>query len=82
MKPKSLDELFFKSISEANGMQLDILWALLKYRNIGIYRKVACMCEVLGIEFEDIVEYLPNENGRVLDKATRKLIHENLVELS
>ena len=63
-------------------MQLDILWALLKYRNIGIYRKVACMCEVLGIEFEDIVEYLPNENGRVLDKATRKLIHENLVQLS
>ena len=82
MKPKSLDDLFFKSISEANGIQLDILWALLKYRNIGIYRKVACMCEVLEIEFEDIVEYLPNENGRVLDKATRKLIHEELIQLS
>ena len=40
--------LLFKKISEANEHQMDALWAILKYRDMGILRKILAMCEVLG----------------------------------
>ena len=71
------------SISEANEAQIDSVWAILKYKEIGIYRKIACMCEVLDLDFESAIEGLPmDEEGRVLDYKTRHLIHDTLIEVS
>jgi len=70
------------AIENANDIQLDALWAILKYKSIGIFRKLACMCEILGVDFDAVVNEMPQEDGRVLDKATRYLIHSVLIEIS
>ena len=46
------ENLLFKKISEANEHQMDALWAILKYRDMGILRKICAMCEVLGLDKE------------------------------
>ena len=70
-------------ISNSNEAQIDSMWAILKYKEIGIYRKIACMCEVLSLDFEDAIAGLPmDEEGRVLDYKTRHLIHDTLIEVS
>ena len=71
------------TINEANEAQVDSLGAILKYKEIGIYRKIACMCEVLGLDFDSAIEGLPqDEEGRVLDYKTRHLIHDTLIGVS
>ena len=71
------------AISNSNEAQIDSMWAILKYKEIGIYRKIACMCDVLSLDFEDAIEGLPmDEEGRVLDYKTRHLIHDTLIEVS
>ena len=47
--------LLIQAIGEANQAQLDALWAILKFRNMGILRKVLAMCEVLNLNSENIV---------------------------
>ena len=37
------------AIKKSTDSQVDAVWAILKYKEIGIYRKVASMCEVLNI---------------------------------
>jgi len=71
------------TINQANEAQVDSLWAILKYKEIGIYRKIACMCEVLDMDFDSAIEGLPqDEEGRVLDYKTRHLIHDTLIGVS
>ena len=61
------------TINQANEAQIDSLWAILKYKEIGIYRKIACMCEVLDLDMELAMEGLPqDEEGRVLDYKRTK----------
>ena len=75
--------LLTDSIQEAQESQVDALWAILKYKEIGIYRKVACMCEVLNIDFNDALNDMPqDDDGRLLDYKTRHLIHDALMEIS
>ena len=70
-------------ISQAEEPQVDALWAILKYKEIGIYRKVACMCEVLNLDFNKVLASLPQDDeGRLLDYKTRHLIHDSLMEIS
>jgi hypothetical protein len=70
-------------ISQAEEPQVDALWAILKYKEIGIYRKVACMCEVLNLDFNVVLASLPQDDeGRLLDYKTRHLIHDSLMEIS
>lgn len=67
-------------IETANLAQIDGLWAILKYKEIGIMRKLMAMCEVLSISFDSVKDSLPqDENGRILDFETRKQIHEYLI---
>ena len=47
--------LLIQAIGKANQAQLDALWAILKFRNMGILRKVLAMCEVLNLNSEDII---------------------------
>ena len=81
MNPTTTDSLTC-AIRDANGIQLDALWAILKYKSIGIFRKIACMCEILSLDFDEVVEEMPKEDGRVLDKATRYLVHTALLQTS
>ena len=75
--------LLASSLAQANEAQVDAVWAILKYREIGIYRKIACTCEVLNLDFEDVVSQCPtDEDGRVLDHKTRHLVHDALMELA
>lgn len=75
--------LLQEALSKANPEQIDTLWALLKYKEIGIYRKVKCMCTVLNVDFEKVSENLPkDDNGRILDYNTRYFIHDQLVQYS
>jgi hypothetical protein len=79
----SKETMIEAALNDANDAQLDAVWAILKYREIGIFRKVAAMSEVLGLNFEEVQKELPkDEKGRVLDYDTRHLIHDTLVEVS
>lgn len=70
------------ALHEANDAQLDAVWAILKYREIGIFRKLGAMSEALNLDFDSVVEEMPTEDGRVLDYDTRHLIHDTLMEVS
>lgn len=71
------------AIGSATPEQIDTLWSILKYKEIGIYRKVKCMASVLGLNFEKIVTDLPkDDSGRILDYKTRHMIHDTLIENS
>ena len=73
--------LLIQAIGEANQAQLDALWAILKFRNMGILRKVIAMCEVLNLNSEDIVKHFPqDENGRLIDSKSRYLLSKALIE--
>lgn len=70
-------------ISQANEAQVDSMWAILKYKEIGIYRKIACICEVLNQDLENMLSDLPQDDeGRILDYKTRHLIHDALISVS
>lgn len=74
------DNILFKRISEANEHQMDALWAILKYRDMGILRKVCAMCEVLGLDKDEVVSSLPqDEDGRIYDSKNRFLLSRALL---
>jgi hypothetical protein len=71
------------AIIHANDVEVDSIWAILKYKEIGIFRKVACICNLLGLPFDSITKELPqDENGRLLDYKTRHTIHDALIKSS
>ena len=73
--------LLIAEISYANEAQLDALWAILKYRDMGILRKVLAMCEVLSLDAEEIVAKLPQDkHGRIYDSKNRYLLSQALIE--
>jgi hypothetical protein len=72
-----------KAIENANPAQVDCLWAILKYKEIGILRKIKCMSELLQFNLDKACEELPiNEKGFIVDFKTRHLIHDVLLEKS
>lgn len=72
-----------QAINNANESQVDASWAILKYKEIGIYRKVGCLAQLLNIDFDVVLDELPqDEEGRILDYKTRHLIHDALIEVS
>ncbi|NDG54043.1 MAG: hypothetical protein EBY39_13645 [Flavobacteriia bacterium] len=74
------NNVLFKTISEANQHQMDALWAILKYRDMGILRKIYAMCEVLGLDKDEVVSNLPqDENGRIFDSKNRFLLSRALL---
>ena len=69
------------AIVNANDVEIDTIWAILKYKEIGIFRKVACVCNVLELPFKQVLKELPqDENGRLLDYKTRHTIHDALIK--
>ena len=77
-----LQQLEF-SVKTCSDAVLDSLWAILKYKEIGILRKIYSICEILGLDSEEIIEYLPKSSDeRLLDKETRDIIHTILINRS
>jgi len=75
--------LLEEAILDANDVEVDTIWALLKYKEIGIFRKVGCICNLLDLNFDKIIKEMPqDEGGRVLDYKTRHLIHDSLIRSS
>ena len=78
-KRTSLEE----AISNSSDVDVDTIWALLKYKEIGIFRKVACICNLLDLNFNKAIKEMPqDDNGRILDYKTRHLIHDALIKSS
>jgi hypothetical protein len=72
-----------EAIENANSAQIDCIWAILKYKEIGILRKIKCMSEVLDFDLDLACKELPvNENGYIVDYKTRHLIHDVLLDKS
>ena len=72
-----------EAIGKANLDVVDGLWAILKYREIGIFRKLSAMCAILGLDKQAVLsEADTDKEGRILDKPTRKIIHDALLEAS
>lgn len=72
--------VLLRNISQADSVQLDASWAILKYKEIGIYRKVACLCSLFNLNFEEVLAELPQDSeGRLLDYKNRHLIHDALI---
>ena len=72
-----------EAILEANSVQVDASWAILKYKEIGIYRKVACLSSLFELPFDNVINELPqDEEGRILDYKTRHIIHDALLSVS
>lgn len=69
-------------IDEIDAAGLDALWAILKYKEIGILRKVKCMAYVLNVDSDELISQLPQDEGRLLDQPTRTEIHKHLLARS
>ena len=71
------------AIESANPVQVDTLWSIFKYKEIGILRKVKCMSDVLRLDTSSVIDELPtDEEGRILDYKTRHMIHDVLIKNS
>jgi hypothetical protein len=70
------------AIEEATPEQIDLCWAVLKYKEIGVFRKVKSLCSAFGLDFDRVINELPQVDGRVVDRETRHLIHETLIKVS
>ena len=77
------NNLLFNKISEANEHQMDALWAILKYRDMGILRKIQAMCAVFNIDQTEVIGSLPqDEHGRIYDSKNRFLLSRALLKAS
>jgi len=72
-----------ESIQSASPEQIDAIWSILKYKEIGILRKIKSMCAVLHIDSQNIIKDFPtSDNGRIIDKKARNIIHKALISVS
>lgn len=72
-----------KAIEKSKPEQIDLCWAILKYKEIGILRKIKAFCSAFGLDLETVVSELPkDENGRIIDWETRHMIHDSLITTS
>jgi hypothetical protein len=83
METITTQNILTDAIASSSSVQVDASWAILKYKEIGIYRKVACLSSLLNIDFQTILNQLPQDDeGRILDYKTRQIIHEALLSVS
>lgn len=76
-------KILTEAIKTADDVEVDTAWSILKYKEIGIKRKLLCMALVFGLEESDLIDVAPKDtDGRILDKATRTEIHDSLIKRS
>ncbi len=72
-----------ETLIEADDVEVDALWAILKYKSIGILRKLKCISLILDLDEDQVIKESPKDsNGRILDKETRDSIHDSLIKRS
>lgn len=72
-----------KAIEKSGPEQIDLCWAILKYKEIGVLRKVKALCSAFDLNLEQVVSELPkDENGRIIDWETRHMIHDSLIKMT
>lgn len=73
-----------KLIKGASIEQIDALWAILKYRELGVYKKLLAMACVLRCDPQVLISEAPKEDDsdRILSSDTRYAIHAPLLERS
>jgi len=72
---------FRAKVDNCDDVQLDLAFALLKYKEIGILRKAKCFAFIFGADEYELIESLPKAtDGRILDKSSRTSIHDVLLE--
>ena len=73
----------FDAIKIAESEEIDGLWAILKYKDIGIMRKLKSMSALLDIDSLKVIHEAPqDEEQRIIDYKTRNQIHKILLEVS
>ena len=71
------------AIKLAESEEIDGLWAILKYKYIGIMRKLKSMSALLDIDDNKVIDEAPkDEDDRIIDFKTRNQIHKTLLEVS
>ena len=71
------------AIQLAESEEIDGLWAILKYKDIGIMRKLKSMSALLDIDDNKVIDEAPkDEDDRIIDFKTRNQIHKTLLEVS
>ena len=71
------------AIQLAESEEIDGLWAILKYKDIGIMRKLKSMSALLDIDSNKVIDEAPqDEDNRIIDFKTRDKIHKTLLETS
>lgn len=73
-----------KAISESqDSAEIDAMFAILKYKGLGIMRKLKSFALVLDLEEEIVLKEAPkDESGRILDRECRHLICDGLIKIS
>ena len=75
--------LLESSLKQASVTQIDACWAILKYKDMGILRKVRCISFVLDIDYDTFLKECPSSNeGRIYDQHTRNMIDASLKKYS
>jgi len=71
------------AIKNIDDVELDAMFAILKYKSIGIMRKLKCMSLILDIDEDLVLNEAPKDaEGRILDHETRHLICDELIQIS
>lgn len=72
---------FEYAVLNCSDAVFDALWAILKYKEISIARKISSIAEILDLDKSSVMEYsVLAGDGRVLDKETRNVIHSLLIK--
>ena len=71
------------AIQLAEIEEIDGLWAILKYKDIGIMRKLKSMSALLDIDDNKVIDEAPKDkDNRIIDFKTRNEIHKILLKTS
>lgn len=68
-------------ILNASEEQLDTAFAVLKYPQIGILRKIKCFSMIFGIDFDELLSILAKtSDDRILNKKSKDIMRNLLLE--
>jgi hypothetical protein len=69
-----------EKIESSDLTDQDILWSILKRKDLSIKKKLECMARVVGVDPEETLAGAEkNSTGWILDYENRMIIHEALL---
>lgn len=72
-----------EAIKDADEVEIDATWAILKYQKIGILRKLKVLALIFDLDEEEVIaEASKDTEGRIFDHVTRHEIHDELIKIS